>query len=339
VLAGVLNTLRLTNSAGVTFTAGQAALVDDSTNVNLLPAFTFAGGSDAVFVVPAGALALTAMLDRGAADAGQSRIGAGIGTTTIDVSNYRGIATNLESAPFNVAFALCFSMAGPPQSGNQIHGGSARIEKSYPSQDRFSMNGYAATSTTVGAGGYSKTLAGGLQRASVVSRDAGLTTGKAGMSYRTAGITILPVEALAGLSVVEFAIPAGVKFVQIHLDTARATGAGRWGIRIGPAAGLEAAGYAGCVADNSTDVDAWSLEAMMFDAAGSANRQNGLYTLELLDPATNTWVFSGVGGDQSNTNVHVMAGRKSIAATLTRVAVIIDGNTWQSGDIGCSYRS
>ena len=146
-----------------------------------------------------------------------------------------------------------------------------------------------------------------------------------------------------------FAIPSGVKKIEVVIkDVSVSSGGGNVGIRLATSDGLVTTGYDDnemYVADgaNSTALTNIAGVATMFGIRPSsvhdaADTWTGVFTLSLMDPATNTWV-SWFRGFDTSTNLEVVFGGGDIVLTkeLTAVHLVTFVGTFDTGSANVLY--
>jgi hypothetical protein len=149
------------------------------------------------------------------------------------------------------------------------------------------------------------------------------------------GITSGAVTNTIGTSVPITGIPSWVKRITVMLNnvTISSTTVPAWSIRIGPSAGVESTGYVAMSVSGGTTTT--STTGFIFRGNGTASAQDGVFTLNLQNASTNTWCGYGVQdavGSQSN------AGTKSLAGTLTQLALVTNGtDTFTAGSVNILY--
>ena len=150
------------------------------------------------------------------------------------------------------------------------------------------------------------------------------------------------VASTSGTSIDFTSIPSWVKRITVMFNGVSTNGGAGLFMQIGPVAGVETSGYAGTVLYSTTLTPTATNMSSGFTLAGSATSAssvlNGLATLSLVNISTNTWAEQGVLGGSDNNYVHISAGVKSLAGTLTQVRISGGGtNTFDAGTINILY--
>jgi len=129
--------------------------------------------------------------------------------------------------------------------------------------------------------------------------------------------------AATGTSVDFTGIPSWVKRITMMLDVVSTNGSSLLRVRIGPTGGVETTGYVGAsgvTAGTSTS----ATFSSGFDIASNnaaTTTQQGIFTLALINSATNTWVASWTIGNAVNSAVGVGGGAKPLAGVLARLSL------------------
>jgi hypothetical protein len=140
-----------------------------------------------------------------------------------------------------------------------------------------------------------------------------------------------------GTSVSITGIPSWVKRITVMFNnvTISAGTNPSWVIRIGPSGGVESTGYvAMSVSGGTVTTSTTGFNFRGNGVAGAAT--DGTFTLSLQNSSTNTWCASGLqyhgNGWQGN------AGTKSLAGTLTQLALVTNGtDTFTAGSVNILY--
>jgi hypothetical protein len=161
-------------------------------------------------------------------------------------------------------------------------------------------------------------------------------------AHTAAGNIGTAVASTSGTSIDFTGIPAGARRIVVSFNGVSTNGINAITVQLGDSGGIETSGYLGSC---SYTVDAAASAALNFvsgfviHASGSAAMViHGSMTLTLVDPATFTWVASGVFGRSDTAATMVTAGSKSTSAALDRVRITADGvNTFDAGKINIVY--
>lgn len=139
-------------------------------------------------------------------------------------------------------------------------------------------------------------------------------------------------------------IPSWVKRITVMFNGFRTSGTLVPIIQIGDAGGIEATGYLGAggyVNNASPTAVSTQTTGFAFHAANSsAVIYHGIATLQLLDAATNAWVFNATLGRSDSNVLCFGGGSKSLSATLDRVRITTvspSTDTFTAGSINVMY--
>lgn len=144
--------------------------------------------------------------------------------------------------------------------------------------------------------------------------------------------------AASGTSVDFTSIPSWAKRITISLSGISTSGASEPLIQIGDSGGIENAGYS-CVSSGWVGgaAPANTVYATGFGilSASAGNALHGSLTLTLIDPATNTWAIQGAVVNPGGSGFVVVAGSKSLSATLDRIRLTTVGgvDTFDAGKV------
>lgn len=143
------------------------------------------------------------------------------------------------------------------------------------------------------------------------------------------------VATTSGMAIEYNGIPSGAKRISIDLAGFSTTGTSIPIVQLKTGGSPETSGYSGA-ASNVTTVVASTANTSGFNLASSwaaASAISGIITLELLDPATNTWVCK-IGGAYTNVAGTIIGGgNKSLAGVLDgiRITTVAGTDTCDSG--------
>ena len=124
-------------------------------------------------------------------------------------------------------------------------------------------------------------------------------------------------------------IPSWVTRIVVKVAVLKTDGSVVPRIQLGDSGGYEAADYVGTVITHTAAGNNAAALDTGFDMAvswTSASVVQGMYTLELLNAATNLWVIDGGVGFSNTTAVSTTKGRKALSGTLTSVRVTMGGS-------------
>lgn len=134
-------------------------------------------------------------------------------------------------------------------------------------------------------------------------------------------------------------IPSWVRRITIMLAGVSTSGTSEIMIQIGDSGGVETTSYIGATSTMSGTTIAGSdnySTGFLFTAATAAESiVEGIMTLILLNPATNTWTCMVAGGNSNANATHVGGGYKALSGTLDRIRLTtINGtDTFDAGSI------
>jgi hypothetical protein len=332
-LAAPINSVRYLAPAG-TFSQGSVSLLIPLPPT-VLPSVDLAGVSLADFAIPANAKSIevmSAILD------GTSPTGIRLGVGGVpEVAGYEGCESFYQNGGNNSIGPWATDEA----TLSRVASGGYSIDK-MGALDRWQFSSAIGQPVSNGAnppGGTSyvgqKTLAGTLNLVRVLRAAGNFTGGRVGAAYWTQ-MTQLANFNLAGQTLSTFAIPAGAKIVRIYASFLISASHSS-GIRMNG----EAAGYRGSrtLVDGSGSgaVGAFSWAGDQVDVTvgntSTGNLRKAIFTLVLMDPATNMWAISGLVGRNS---VHGGGGVKTLAAPLSSVS-FVSNNPFDSGTLSGWY--
>jgi len=152
------------------------------------------------------------------------------------------------------------------------------------------------------------------------------------------------VASTSGTSIDFTSIPSWVKRITVMLSGVSTNGATSVLLRLGDSGGIENTGYLG----SSSYIAAGSISTVSYTTgfglttglvAGAADVAHGVLVLVLLDPSTNLWAYSWVGGLSNAAYTLTGGGSKSLSATLDRVRITtVNGtDTFDAGSINILF--
>lgn len=131
-------------------------------------------------------------------------------------------------------------------------------------------------------------------------------------------------------------IPTGVRRVKITIQNlSHTTSATRYGMTIGPVAGLETSSYASVASFSSTVVSSTTstTDFILINSAAASSPTFGIIELSLVEDSTNTWVMIFDSANSGAAATLYAAGQKAIAGPLERLSINLGGNAFASGRI------
>jgi hypothetical protein len=114
-------------------------------------------------------------------------------------------------------------------------------------------------------------------------------------------------------------------------------------IQIGDSGGIEATGYIGAAFYGITSASASTQNSTGFLLSGVANAAaytySGIYTISLLNAASNIWSFSGSSSSSDAARIFIGSGSKTLSDVLDRVRITtVNGtDTFDAGSINILY--
>lgn len=137
-------------------------------------------------------------------------------------------------------------------------------------------------------------------------------------------------------------IPSWVTEIIIGLAGVSTNGTSLPIIQLGDSGGIEITGYLGATANlqDSTAITALnSTDGFSIINGSGAAVRHGRITLNLINPATNTWVCSGLIAFSSGGAIIVTGGSKSLSAILDRVRLTTQNgtDTFDAGGVNIRY--
>ena len=150
------------------------------------------------------------------------------------------------------------------------------------------------------------------------------------------------VASTSGTSITFSSIPSWVKRIIVMFNGVSTNGTSQVRIRIGPSGGVETSGYLGtCQTALITAVNTQNFTAGfdLYDGGAAAAVRNGMFTLALLDSATNTWTAMANIGQSNEARSIVLGGVKPLAGVLSILSVTtVNGtDTFDAGSINIQY--
>ena len=158
----------------------------------------------------------------------------------------------------------------------------------------------------------------------------------------SAGFTLgTPVATTSGTSIDFTGIPAGVKQIVITFKGVSTSGTSFKLVRIGDSGGIETTGYSSRSASlvSSTVTGSSSTSGFVINSNADAQVLQGSVILTLENSTAFSWVNSGVFSDGPSDAIYLIAGSKSLSATLDRVRITtVNGtDTFDEGEVNIAY--
>ena len=147
------------------------------------------------------------------------------------------------------------------------------------------------------------------------------------------------VASTSGTSIDFTSIPSWVKRVTVNFAGVSTNGTSDWGVRLGTSGGIVSTGYVGNCSNNGGGNISPTNIAQAVYSISAATIVSGSMVINLVNPTTNTWTFSGVSGTtgflySSYYGFHVAL---SGALTTVRIATINGTDTFDAGSINILY--
>ncbi len=141
---------------------------------------------------------------------------------------------------------------------------------------------------------------------------------------------------LAGSSVDFTGIPSTARRVTVLFSGLSTNGTTVPLIQLGAAGGIEASGYAGSVGVATILANTSSGVHLSTTWAASAVLQ-GSIVLNLMDLATNLWVFSGIAGRSDAAYLHSVCGSKALSGVLNQIRITAGANSFDAGTAAITW--
>jgi hypothetical protein len=170
----------------------------------------------------------------------------------------------------------------------------------------------------------------------VVTHDAkGRVTGTSTAQKITIGTSV---ATTSGTSIDFTSIPSTVKRITVLITGLSTNGSSIPMIQIGDSGGIENTGYSGAACQGSSGgntVSAGSTGFLISGGGGASQIFNGIYTLCLINPATNLWGASFTGSNTDAARFLIANGTKALSENLDRVRLTtVNGtDTFDAGSI------
>jgi len=144
----------------------------------------------------------------------------------------------------------------------------------------------------------------------------------------------------SGAAVDYTSIPSGVTRIDVIFNEVSRTVANSFAIQIGSSSGLETTGY-GSEEMEMAETTSGGVSTSAFTVTnGNAGRNcTGIWTMRLVDSATNTWIGMGVTMNPTANAISGCAGYKSLTGELDRVRItaLSDAGTFDNGSVNIIY--
>jgi len=153
------------------------------------------------------------------------------------------------------------------------------------------------------------------------------------------GIAAIGLSATTSGTFIDFTLPVtGVRRVSLLLGGVSTNGTNNVIVQIGPSGGVETSGYVGGGFDGAA---AFACAASGFSdgTASAAIIREAIYTMELLDPATNAWMCQLVCGLSNAAGMRLLGARKALAGALAKIRLTTVGgtDTFDAGNANLYY--
>jgi hypothetical protein len=142
----------------------------------------------------------------------------------------------------------------------------------------------------------------------------------------------------SGTSIDFTSIPSWVKKITVMLSGVSLSGTAYLAIQLGDSGGIENSGYLGGSGNTGGGTVANSTFFSLAPSSTAAATANGLYTIALMDSATNLWSISG-NAYQTGHSMSLCGGSKPLSATLDRLRITTSNgtDTFDAGSINILY--
>lgn len=197
-----------------------------------------------------------------------------------------------------------------------------------------------ATSLILPQGGNVVTAAGdSLEAVSLGSGNWRVTSYQKVGSVLQSGTT----TSLSGTSIDFTGLPSWIKQITLVIESMSTNGTAFPMIQIGDSGGVETSSYTtttlACANGNSV-VGGASTSGFALQSTLAASALSGVITLTLLDAATNRWNASGIMNVNGSSTLIMVAGTKSLSATLDRVRFTTSNgtDTFDGGTVNILYQ-
>jgi hypothetical protein len=178
----------------------------------------------------------------------------------------------------------------------------------------------------------------------VINGSAGVTTNSGAVYNGIASGTA--VASTSGTSIDFTSIPSWVKRITVMLNGISTNSTSNLILQLGDSGGIETSSYTGsggyitAGGSNATLNSTTTGFLLSGQTNAAAYSYTGIYTLSLIDSATNTWVFAGQSSTSDTTaRVFYGSGAKATSAALDRIRLTTANgtDTFDAGSINIMY--
>jgi hypothetical protein len=161
-----------------------------------------------------------------------------------------------------------------------------------------------------------------------------LSTGVSGTLVQGTAVT----AATGSPTSIDFtSIPSWVKKITVMFSGVSLSSTAYLAIQIGDSGGIENSGYLGGAGNTGGGTVANSTFFSLTPSSSAATTANGLFTISLVDSATNLWAISGTAF-QTGFSMSMCGGSKPLSATLDRLRITSSStDTFDAGTINIQY--
>jgi hypothetical protein len=150
------------------------------------------------------------------------------------------------------------------------------------------------------------------------------------------------VASTSGTSIDFTGIPSWVKRITVMFSGVSTNGTSNLLVQLGDSGGIETTGYTSSASYLTSNTSSTSSTAgyVLTNDLTATSIVNGLFTLNLLNPSTNTWCIGGaLGWSVAFTGTFVFGGSKALSDTLDRIRITtVNGtDTFDAGTINIMY--
>ena len=194
----------------------------------------------------------------------------------------------------------------------------------------ITASSYSSPNTTV-----TVTLDSGVLSVSLTAVALGILSGQNQSFPGT--ITTTAIATTSGSTASFSSIPSWVKRITIMMSGFSSNGVIEPQLTLGDSGGIESSGYLGQAVDIAGATRQETTYFLMKYTHSASGTATGIYTLALIDSATNTWVYSGqVYSTQGNASGFVN-GEKTLSGVLDRIQISVGTDTFDAGKINILY--
>jgi hypothetical protein len=147
------------------------------------------------------------------------------------------------------------------------------------------------------------------------------------------------VATTSGTSIDFTSIPSWVKRITVTAMGVSTNGITDWGVQLGTSGGIVTTGYVGNCSNNGTGTLSPTNIALAVYSEQAATTASGSMVINLANPLTNTWTFSGVSGTTGYSFSSYYGFYVTLPNTLTtvRIATRNGTDTFDAGSINILY--